>query len=141
MVDVTAWYSPKHFRLKALRNYWVFALLTEGFCTLGRSWNPGIYTQIYLRSPCHTVLIGSNKQQRRGRIISNLTKQTFSSRMPSAIWVNLTMQPPSCTLQNRLSSPLQFGQEENISGHSSENRAYWFVLKIARVFFISTGLL
>ena len=32
--------------------------------------------------------------------------------------------PPSCTLQERPSSPLQFGQEENIPGHSIERRAY-----------------
>ena len=52
----------------------------------------------------------SNKKQRRDRIISNFTKgETFSS------------------------SP-QFGQEENIPGHSIERRAYWFILKIARMF-------
>ena len=36
-------------------------------------------------------------------------------------------------------SPLQFGPEENIPGHSVERRAYWFVLKIFRVFPIPTG--
>ena len=52
----------------------------------------------------------SNKKQRRDRIISNFTKgETFSS------------------------SP-QFGQEENIPGHSIERRAYWFILKIAMMF-------
>ena len=30
-------------------------------------------------------------------------------------------------------SPLQFGQEANITGNSIERRGYWFVLKIARV--------
>ena len=37
---------------------------------------PGIYSHIYHRTPCPTVLIceGSNKQQRRGDIISNFTK-------------------------------------------------------------------
>ena len=32
--------------------------------------------------------------------------------------------PPSCTLQNMPSSPLRFGQEEKIPGHSTERRAY-----------------
>ena len=32
--------------------------------------------------------------------------------------------PSSWTLQERPSSPLQFGQEENIPGHSIESRAY-----------------
>ena len=36
--------------------------------------------------------------------------------------------------QIKLSSPLQFGQEENIPGHSIERRTYWFILKIARMF-------
>ena len=31
--------------------------------------------------------------------------------------------PPFGTLQKRPSSPLQFGQEENIPGHSIESRA------------------
>ena len=30
----------------------------------------------------------------------------------------------SCTLQNRPSSPFQFGQEDNIPGHLSERGAY-----------------
>ena len=32
--------------------------------------------------------------------------------------------PPSCTLQKRLSYHLQFGQKENIPGHSIESRSY-----------------
>ena len=40
----------------------------------------------------------------------------------------------SCTLQIRSSSPLQFGQEENIPGHSTERKANWFILKNARMF-------
>ena len=49
------------------------------------------------------------------------------------------MQPPSCTLQKRPLSPLQFGQEEKIHGQSIERRAYLFIFKIARVFPIPTG--
>ena len=44
--------------------------------------------------------------------------------------------PPSCTLQKRPSSPIQFGREENIPGHPTERRAYWFILKIANIFSI-----
>ena len=74
---------------------------------------------------------GSNKKQRRSRIISNFTKgETFSS-----LGGNLTMW----TLQERPFSPLRFGQEENISGHSTESRAYWFILKIAKMFPIFTS--
>ena len=47
--------------------------------------------------------------------------------------------PPSCTLQKGSSSPMHFGQEENISGHSTERRAYRFVLKTAWVFPIPSG--
>ena len=46
--------------------------------------------------------------------------------------------PPFCTLQKRSSSPLLFGQEENIPRHSIKRRAYWFILKIARMFPIPT---
>ena len=46
---------------------------------------------------------------------------------------------PSCTHQKMPSSPLQFGQEENIPGHSIERRAYWFILKIVRMISIPTS--
>ena len=83
---------------------------------------------------------GSNKQQRKGRIISNFTKgQTFLSFMiTSALGVISECGPPSCTLQKRASS-LQFGEEGNIPGDSTERRAYLFVLKIAGIFCIPTG--
>ena len=38
---------------------------------------------------------------------------------------------PSCTLQ--------FGQEEDLPWYSIESRAYWFILKIARIFPILTS--
>ena len=46
---------------------------------------------------------------------------------------------PSCTHQKMSSSPLQFGQEENIPGRSIERRAYWFILKITRIFSVPTS--
>ena len=47
------------------------------------------------------------------------------------------MQPPSCTLQERHSSPLPFDQD--ILAHSTKRRAYLFVLKTSRVFLIPTS--
>ena len=49
------------------------------------------------------------------------------------------MAPLLAPSKERRSSPLQFGQEENIAGHSIERGAYLFVLKIARVFRIPTS--
>ena len=49
--------------------------------------------------------------------------------------------PPSlhcCTFPKRPFFPLQFGQEENISGNSIERRDYWIILKIDRVLPVST---
>ena len=48
------------------------------------------------------------------------------------------MCPLSSTFK-RPYSPIQFGQEENIPGHSTERRAYWFILKIARLFLIPSS--
>ena len=83
---------------------------------------------------------GSNKQQRRGRIVSNFTKVHFFVFYDNQVLLGVISQcgPPSYTLQEKL-SPLQFGQEENIPGHSIERRAYWFILKIVKVFPIPTG--
>ena len=47
--------------------------------------------------------------------------------------------PSSCTLQKRTSSLLQFGQEGTIPGRSIERRAYWFILKITRIFSVPTS--
>ena len=47
--------------------------------------------------------------------------------------------PASCTLQKRPSSPFQFGQEENMPGHSFERKAYLFVLNTDSVFSIPIG--
>ena len=81
---------------------------------------------------------GSNKKQRSGSIISNFTKgETFCLLwQPSALGV---ISQCFCTLQKRPSSPIQFGEEENIPGHLIERRAYWFVLKMAWFFPIFTG--
>ena len=63
----------------------------------------------------------SNKKQRRGRIISNFTKRIdFVIFYDNQVLLEVISEcsAPSWTLQKRPSSPLQFGQEENILGHS-----------------------
>ena len=70
---------------------------------------------------------GSNKKQRRGRIISNFTKgETFFMSYINQVII-LQCGPPSlhfCTFPKIPFLPLQFGQEENISGNSIERRVY-----------------
>ena len=63
---------------------------------------------------------GSNKKQRRSRIISNLTKGRLFYLLwqPSALGGNLTMYSLYCTFQKSPSSHLQFGHEENIYGRT-----------------------
>ena len=101
---------------------------------------------------------GSNKQQRSGRIIFKFHKRTdFFVFYDNQVLLGVISQcapsppppppppkkppppPPLLPLQRRPSSSLQFGHEENIPGYSTGRRAYWFVLKIARVFPIPTG--
>ena len=135
MFNVTALYSPKHFLLKALSNLLDLCLADSRilyFLT-----GPGIYPQIYRIAPClHCLFVrGSNKQQRRVRLfeISQMDRLFNLLWQPSALGDNLTMRPFSCT------SPLQFGQEENIPRQPFDRRAYWFALKIARMLPIPTG--
>ena len=139
MVNVTASYSPKHFLLKIRSIYIIIrpvpcwqqdSLLLTG---------PGIYPQTFHRNPCPAVLffkvVGLFQISQKEWLFYLLWQQ-------GALGVDLTMWPCKkgcCTLQKRLSSPPQVGQEENISGHSVERRAYWFVLKITWVLPIPTG--
>ena len=72
---------------------------------------PGIYPQIYQKSPYPAVLIckGSNKKQRRGKIISNFTKgETFHLLwQPSALRGN-NVPPPSLLALSKTGLPLPF---------------------------------
>ena len=68
----------------------------------------------------------SNKKQRTGRNISN-----FSSLIITKCSWGLQCGFPPCTLQ--------VGQEECITGHAIESRAYWLILQIATMFPILTG--
>ena len=87
---------------------------------------------------------GSNKKQWRGRIISNFTKgETLIIFYDNQVFLGIISQcdHPSYTFQKifTLYSPLQLGQEENIRGYSIERGAYWFVLKIAKMFPLPTS--
>ena len=80
------------------------------------------------------VLRGSNKKQRSGRIISNFI---FYLYQPSDV---LQCGPLLAPFQKRSIFPLQFGQEENISGNSIERRViYLFILKTDRVLRVPAG--
>ena len=89
---------------------------------------PGIYPQIL---EVHALLYlfgkGSNKQQRRGGIISNFTKEeAFFISYNNQVFLEIISQwsPTSSTLKKKSSSPLEFGQEENIPGQPFERGAY-----------------
>ena len=75
---------------------------------------PGIYPQIYQGSPCPGVLIVRryNEKQRRSRIILNFTKvETFHLLWQPRDGGNLTMRPPSCTLQKGLPLPFTLAKK------------------------------
>ena len=100
---------------------------------------PGIYPQFIIElHVLHCLFVeGSNEKPRRGRIILYLTEgETFSFLMTTkcSCWYSHSVIPFLHPPRKAFSLPLRFGQEKNIPGHSIENRAYWFVLKIARVF-------
>ena len=67
---------------------------------------------------------------RRGRVISNFTKgENFDLLwQPSPIGGNLTIRPPSCTLQKIPLPPFHFGQDENIRGDSNERKKLFWKL-------------
>ena len=80
---------------------------------------PGIYPQVYHRTHVLQCVFvrGSNKKQRRGRIISNFISYLYQPSDKIAMW-SLFLHPS----KKGLSFPFQFGQEENISGNSIERR-------------------
>ena len=115
------------------------AWLTAWFFTFNRSWN---LSTSYHRTPCHTcsAYLGVGLIKNKGGVglfqISQKERLFHVLYQPSdnlAIWSLLA------PFQKSTFFPLQFGQEENISGNSIESRVYWFILKIARVFPVPTG--
>ena len=98
---------------KALSNYnFTLTLLTAGFFNFDRSWNLSIHKFIIELHVLQCLFVrGSNKKQRRGRIISSLTHINQV--------IILQCGPPSFTLPKNVSL-----QEENVSGNSIERRVY-----------------
>ena len=110
MINVTASYSSKHF-LKS----WPCWQQDSSLLT-----SPGISPKVYHRTPCLQCLFvrGFNKKQKMGRIISNFITYIYQPSDNIAMWFLLT------PFQKRSLFPLQFGQEDNISGNSIERRVY-----------------
>ena len=78
---------------------------------------------------------GSNKKQRRGLGLFEISQKVRLFHIlwqPSTLGGNLIMQSFFLHPSKKPSSPLQFGKEENIPGHSIERKTYWFILKIDR---------
>ena len=91
---------------------------------------------------CSASLWGGLRKNKRGVVLFQISQKERLFHplwQPSTLWSNLTMCSPFLDPPKRPSYPLQFGREENIPGHSIKRRAYWFVLKTARVFPIPTS--
>ena len=91
--------------------------------------DPGIYPQVYyeLHIPQYLFVGGSNKKQRGVGLfqISQNERLFHPQWQPNALGDNLKQRgPTSCTLQKTPFFPLNYGQEENISGHPTERRVY-----------------
>ena len=129
MANVIAWYSPKAFSFESSQKLLDICLAGSRILYFWYVLESTHKFTIELHSLQCFFLRRSNRKQRRDRIISNLSKgETFSSLLATKYsWgIILRCGFPTCTLQ--------FGQEENIPGHSIENRAYWFILKVSRMF-------
>ena len=85
-------------------NYQAFTLLTAGFCTFDRSWNLSINLS--------QSSISCSAYLKRGLMSNKRLLHILSSA--SALGVISQCSAPSCTLQERSSSPFPFGQEKNI---------------------------
>ena len=132
MFNVTASHSPKHFLLEDPVFIRTFPWWQQGY--FDRSWN--LSTNLSQSSiPCSTYL-----QQRRGGIISNLTKVNLFSYNNQVLFgvISQCSRHPAPS-QRKLSSLVHFDQKNNRPGHSIKRRAYWFVWKTARAFPIPTG--
>ena len=116
MVNVAASYSPKHFLLKALSNYQTFQ---DSF---GSSQN--LYKKLI--KELHTLLCllvrGLINSKRGVRLFQISQQEKFFSSLITTSGGNILLRPPLTTLQKSPSYLLQFGQEENILGHSFERR-------------------
>ena len=89
---------------------------------------PGIYPHVLeLSTLLYLFVKGFNKHKKRSESISNFIKGeaffiSYNNQMLLDVLSRRSL--PSRTLQERPSSPLQFGQEQNIPGHLFERGAY-----------------
>ena len=140
-----AWSMWEHHSLRnifffeSLSSYWTFPFVSTRFLL---NEPDSVYKFIIDIHTMQSLHVGeSKKQQKRGGIILNFTKgETFFISYNNQVLLRVILQLglPSCTLQKRLSSFLQFGQEENIPRHLFEKWSYWFVLKTVKLFQILT---
>ena len=105
---------------------------------------PRICLQIYQKLHVLQCLFvrGSNKKQRRGRIISNFTKGEAFHLLwqPSALAGNLTMWPSFLhPPKNNLPFSFTLAKKKTYLETWLKGGAYWFVLKTACVFPIPSG--
>ena len=112
MVNVTLSYSPKHFLLKVLSNsdrrilfFWQVLVSIHKFII-----------ELYALQ-CLLGGVGLFQISQKDRLFYLLWQ-------PSTPGGNFKCSPPSCTLQKRPYSPLQFGQKQNMPEQSIERRAY-----------------
>ena len=89
------------------------------------------------------IVKGSNKKQRgTGLLFQTSQKERLFHLLgqPSAFGGNLTMCSPTLVpFKKGLLFHFSLAQKRNISEHSIERRAYWFILKIAKMFPIPTS--
>ena len=90
-------------------------------------------SKIFISCSC-LFLKGSNKKTKEECDYNFKFHKRRYLWQPSALGCNLTMWPPLMHPSRKAFLPLQFGQEGNRHPHSIERRAYWFILKISRMF-------
>ena len=118
---------------KALSNYnFTLTLLTAGFFNFDRSWNLSIHKFIIELHVLQCLFVrGSNKKQRRGRIISNFISYLYQPSDNIAMW-----SPFLHPSKKGLSFPLSLGKKRiYLETQLKGEFIYWSFLKIDRVLF------
>ena len=90
---------------------------------------------------CNAYLWGGPTKKIGVGLFQISQKRDFFISYDNQVFLGVISQygPPSCNLQKRPSSPLQFGEKENMPKHLIESVAYWFIWKTARIFPILTS--
>ena len=113
---------------KALSNYnFTLTLLTAGFFNFDRSWNLSIHKFIIELHVLQCLFVrGSNKKQRRGRIISNFISYLYQPSDNIAMW-----SPFLHPSKKGLSFPFSLGKKRiYLETQLKGEFIYWFILKI-----------